>query len=340
MLSATTGEIRWQWDDFFDLQKSFFDIRHLHQYNSHLVFQEGRQFYHLDLSDGNMLQKEQRDYQASRMGGLDERYFVAGNFILNEKSFYEGAILTGNIVEQTSQLLISPEFTRDHAGASQEVGIVGSVVPIRDDNNDVLLAYDYSDPQEQGANTYIGLYNYSKKESIYDKAPLALGIDSYGSGVPIVYNNKIYRAPGRSIVCLDLYTGEKIWEKEFNEGFTFSGFIIEEGKVIANNEDTYLYALDPETGQQLWKEKSSGTSSPMSYLDGIIYFVGGGDGLLHAVEAESGKHLWRLHSPDLEENKGAWFKSDVRVIPSKKEDEKGKVLVSSYLSAFSYEAAQ
>ena len=340
MLSIATGEIRWQWDDFFDVQKRFFDIRHLHQYGSDFVFQEGRQFYHLDLSDGRMLQKEERDYQASRMGGLDERYFVAGNFILNKNDLYEGAIFTGTVVEQTNQLLISPEFTRDYAGAGQEVGIVGSAVPFKDENGDVLLAYDYSDPQERGANTYIGLYNYSKKEFIYDREPLVLDIESYGSGVPIIYNNRIYRAPGRSIVCLDLYTGEKVWEKVFDEGFTFSGFIIEEGRVLANNEDTYLYALDPETGRQLWKEKSSGTSSPMSYLNGVVYFVGGGDGLLHAVEVATGKHLWRLHSPDLEENKGAWFKSDVRVILSESEDEKGKVLVSSYLSAFCYEAAR
>ena len=339
MLSIATGEIRWQWDDFFDIQKNFFDIRHLQQYENHLVFQEGRQFYHLDLANGTALQKEEREYVADRMGGLGETYFVAGNFLLNQEGLYEGAVFDGSVIEQTNELLISPDFTRSHAGAGQEVGIVGSVVPFEEEDGDILLIYDYSDPKEQGANTYIGLFNYSKKVSIYDKKPLALDIASYGSGVPIIYDNKIYCAPGRSIICLDLYTGEKIWEKRFNEGFTFSGFIIEEDRVFANCEDTYLYALDPETGQQLWKEKSSGTSSPISYLSGILYFVGGGDGLLHAVEAGSGKHLWRLHSPDLEENEGAWFKSDVRVVPPK-ESEKGKVLVSSYLSAFCYEAAR
>ncbi len=78
----------------------------------------------------------------------------------------------------------------------------------------------------------------------------------------------------------------------------------------------------------------------MSYLDGIVYFVGGGDGLLHAVEVETGRHVWRLHSPDLEENNGAWFKGDIRVLSSFGEGTKGKVIVSSYLSAFCYEAAR
>ena len=274
------------------------------------------------------------------MGGLGENYFIAGNFLLNQEGLYEGAVFAGNIIEQTSKLLISPEFTGNHPGASQEVGVVGSVVPFKDKNDDILLVYDYSDTQEQGANTYMGLYNYSKQELIYDSKPLALGIDSYGSGVPIIYQYRVYYAPGRNIVCLDLYSGEEMWRKTFEEGFTFSGFILVEDKVIANNEDTYLYALDPRTGKELWKEKSSGTSSPMSYLNGVIYFVGGGDGLFHAVEVETGKHLWRLQSPDLEDSNGAWFKSDVRVVPPSEESKKGRVLVSSYLSAFSYEAAR
>ena len=68
--------------------------------------------------------------------------------------------------------------------------------------------------------------------------------------------------------------------------------------------------------------------------------MGGGDGLLHAVEVATGKHLWRLQSPDQKGNRGAFFKRDVRVVPAEGEGEKGKVLVSSYLSAFCYEAAR
>ena len=189
MLSTDNGEVRWQWDDFFEVQKNFFDIQHLHQYGSDFVFQEGRQFYHLDLSTGTTLQKKEQSYQVSRMSGLDDSYFMACNFILNKEGFYEGAILEGSVNKQVNHLLLRPEFTKDYAGASQEVGIVGSVVPFKDSDGDVLLTYDYSDPQEQGANTYVGLYNYSKQMSIYDKKPLALGIESYGSGVPIIYNN-------------------------------------------------------------------------------------------------------------------------------------------------------
>lgn len=340
MVSIATGEVLWQWNDFFDTQKKFFDIRYSHQYENHLIFQEGKQLYHLDLSNGTTLQKEEKEYRVARMAGIGTNYFIAGNFVLNKNGFYEGGVYVGDVIAQTSELLIKPKFTEKYPGASNEIGIVGSAVPFRVESNEILLTYDYSDRQSDGVNTYAGLYNYSKKEFLYDTKPLALGVNSYGSGVPIIYKDKVYYAPERAIVCLDLYSGKKLWEKEFPQGFTFSGFIVVDDKVIANNEDTYLYALDSQTGSQLWKEKSSGTSSPMAYLEGVVYFVGGGDGLLHAVEAETGKHLWRLQSPDLEINDGAWFKDEVKIVPPEEEGKKGKVLTSSYLSAFCYEAAR
>ncbi|NJN28126.1 MAG: PQQ-binding-like beta-propeller repeat protein [Cyclobacteriaceae bacterium] len=139
------------------------------------------------------------------------------------------------------------------------------------------------------------------------------------------------------MICINLTTGERIWSRSFKEGAPNS--IIADGILLSNNEDTYLYALDPDTGKELWKEKSSGTSSRMSYLNGVVYFTGGGDGLLHAVDVATGKHLWKLRSPDLDRNSGAWFKRRVSVIPGEN-GKRGKVITSSYLSAFCYEAAR
>ncbi|MGB3850169.1 MAG: PQQ-binding-like beta-propeller repeat protein [Tunicatimonas sp.] len=341
MLAIADGKVRWHYDDFFNIQQRFFDIRHQHQYENHFVFQEGKQYYHLDLADGSTIEKRRVDYGSSRMGGLENEYFLATGFLLNEQGTFDGAVFVGDVLTQSRELLIRPEFSGDHLSVNNEVGLVGSVIPHKDASGDIMLTYDYSEPiSDYLASTYIGLYNYSKGEHIYRRQPLALNVGSYASGNPIIYEDRLYRVPDKSLVCVDLYTGEKQWAVNFDQGFTFSGFIIAEDKVLANNEDTYLYALDPRTGRQLWRVKSSGTSSPMSYLNGVVYFVGGGDGLLHAVEVATGKHLWRLQSPDMRDNRGAFFKSDVRVVPAEGEGEKGKVLVSSYLSAFCYEAAR
>ncbi len=339
MLSSTSGKIIWVWKDFVDAQKRFVDIRNLHQHNNQLIFQERKNFYQLDLSTGATVRKETRDYHATRMDGLEEKYFTAGAFVPGVDGLYEGSIFVGDIVSNKIEKILTPEYNRNNPNVNNEVGIVGSVKPLKGKFGDILLSYDYSSSEENGVNTYAGLINLSTQQNLYSEKVLALGTDSYGSSIPVIYEDKVYFAPERTIVCLDLYTGEPVWRKEFTQGFTFSGFTIAENKVIANNEDTFLYALDPNTGQQIWKEQSSGTSSRMTYQDGVIYFTGGGDGLLHAVETATGKHLWRLASPDLSVNSGAWFKDVVRVIPSRA-GKKGQVLVSSYLSAFCYEAAR
>ena len=68
-------------------------------------------------------------------------------------------------------------------------------------------------------------------------------------------------------------------------------------------------------------------------MNGVIYFTGGGDGLLHAVDAKTGQHIWKKESPDLARNDGAWFFDSVTGAD-------GKIYVSSYLSLFCYKAAR
>lgn len=153
----------------------------------------------------------------------------------------------------------------------------------------------------------------------------------------LLYDTKLYYASGLGLPCFDVMTGEPIWSVPFREGFGFSGFIIADNKLIANCEDTYTYCLDPLTGRQLWKEKSSGTSTPISYLNGVVYFLGGGDGKLHAIDATTGKHLWRVKSPDEVVNSGAWFYG-VCVAVAGKDGSKGRVVATTGLNAYGYEA--
>lgn len=130
-----------------------------------------------------------------------------------------------------------------------------------------------------------------------------------------------------------------MWENSFNGNFLFSGFLIADNILVANCEDGYIYGLNPETGNQLWKEKSSGTSTRMHYQKGVVYYAGGGDRLLHAVEVQTGKHLWKLQSPDLKQDSRAFYNGMVAGSPGQGA-EKGKIFVNTGLHIYAYEAAQ
>ena len=130
---------------------------------------------------------------------------------------------------------------------------------------------------------------------------------------------------------------ELLTESTLDHGFGSSGFVIQDGKIFGNNDNRFTYCLDLETGRQIWKEESSGSASPISYLNGVLYFMGGGDGRLHAIDANTGKHLWRLRSPDVDKNSGAFFYGTCVAVPGQG-GKKGRVVATTGLNAYGYEA--
>jgi outer membrane protein assembly factor BamB len=156
---------------------------------------------------------------------------------------------------------------------------------------------------------------------------------------PAIYNNKFYANIGHELVCHDIATGNQVWKRQFEQDFMFSGFIIEENKIIANNEDLKLYCINPETGNNIWTGEGSGTSSRMSYLNGIVYFVGGGDGKLHAVDVSNGKTVWRLDASKFENLDASFGPNAVYAIPDEN-GKKGKVVALTGMYAYCFEAYQ
>jgi outer membrane protein assembly factor BamB len=63
--------------------------------------------------------------------------------------------------------------------------------------------------------------------------------------------------------------------------------------------------------------------------------VGGGDGLLHAVDANTGAHLYKFRCPDETVNSDFWWQRNVTVDVSAK-----RLYVASYGSLFCLEAVR
>jgi outer membrane protein assembly factor BamB len=120
----------------------------------------------------------------------------------------------------------------------------------------------------------------------------------------------------------------------------FSGFIIEDDKIIANNEDTHTYGISPENGSILWKTESSGTSGRISYLNGIAYFVGGSSGKLHAIDVSTGEHVWKIDASNLGEPSNSNFKTNAVYVFEAENGNPAKIIALSHLNAYSFEAYQ
>ncbi|NID13421.1 outer membrane protein assembly factor BamB family protein [Fibrivirga algicola] len=344
-LNSETGKVEWEWSDLMGLlnNPNYLDPISLDEddyylYQGKLVFHESTSTYCIDLNEGSTFWKHKVNLtRFPQAGGFNNLYFNSGKVYDSQadESLF-GAQVVGNTVEEK---LVTPTYDFNEVDANSSAkGRIWQVLSLEQDS-DVMLAILFSDPAKTGRRypTNMGLYNLSQKKWVYERATLNGSYPDSNVSWAKLYDGKVYHTSTRSMQCHDVMTGKEIWTVNFDQGFGSSGFIIQDGKIFGNNDNRFTYCLDPATGRQLWKEESSGSASPISYLNGVLYFMGGGDGRLHAIDAATGKHLWKLRSPDVDKNSGAYFYGTCVAVPGQG-GSKGRIVATTGLNAYGYEA--
>ncbi len=142
---------------------------------------------------------------------------------------------------------------------------------------------------------------------------------SYGafSSSPVVIEGVVYMQDLESNVqAIDLESGEVLWTKKYGDPTQGpNGISVGDGRVYGATA-TGAFALDQETGEELWVTKitrrQEGVDMPVGYQDGLVYistvptnvtstYPAGGVGTLFALDAKTGKQAWKFDTvpPDL-----------------------------------------
>ncbi|MCD4834302.1 MAG: PQQ-binding-like beta-propeller repeat protein [Bacteroidales bacterium] len=341
MINPDNGETIWQWNDIYNAPTERIMIDYPYINGNLLTYQEGACSYCINLENGATYWKFRRDKNFDiTINSYNSSYFTYSDITntdgYDEQIAYVGDIQTGDLTEFLSANLsggyVSP------ASVNGRVGSINEIIEVLSNNNLLLVCYAEPLP-EWCVNSFLGLYNTEIQEWVYERKLMAPPLWNTSVYWPQIYDNKVYASVGNNLVCHDLYTGEQIWRREFNNDFFFSGFIIEEDKIIANNENLTLYCLDLETGYDIWTGEGAGTSSHMSYLNGIVYFVGGSDSRFHAVDIETGQTVWRLDAEKLEGYDGM-FKTNAVYVILGENGNKGKIIALTHMYAYCFEAYQ
>ncbi len=342
-LNGIDGSKNWEWSDLLGLINDptyldpfYFGPNGSYIKDNKLFFYYSTSSYCLDLQTGITNWKHKvnlsRSIVASGVGDLTLCPAADYNNI-DDENIYIGGFKTG----QLEGILLKPLYTKvDKKTTLSRNGYVRGLEGIIQ-NKDTLISIAFTDPVDDitkntPKTSAIGLYNLSNRKWVYERVGTSQAI-----GFVISDGKYLYHTSLDGIGCTDILTGQPIWSNVLNQK-TFGGnMILQNSKIFVAAGDRNLYCLDANTGSIIWKEANTGTCSNLSYLNGILYYLGGGDGLLHAVDTATGKHLWKLKSPDLSTNSGAWFYGTCVAVPGK-DGKKGTVIATTGIHAYGYEA--
>jgi outer membrane protein assembly factor BamB len=141
---------------------------------------------------------------------------------------------------------------------------------------------------------------------------------------PIVSKGVVYSQDLESNVqAIDADSGEVLWTKKYESPDHGPNGVVVQGGTVFGATSTAAFALDQETGRQLWsvtliRNEQEGIDMAPGYHDGLVYvstvpvnvseFYGpGGVGILWALDAKTGKKVWSFDTVP----KGLWGRPDV-----------------------------
>jgi outer membrane protein assembly factor BamB len=135
----------------------------------------------------------------------------------------------------------------------------------------------------------------------------------YGSysASPIISGGAMFSQDlASNVQAINLKSGNVIWTKSFESPDQGPNGLVVAGGRVYGATATAAFALDEKTGQQLWsvtltRNEHEGIDMAPGYHNGIVYvstvpgnnekfYGGGGVGILWALEASTGKKLWRF----------------------------------------------
>jgi outer membrane protein assembly factor BamB len=147
---------------------------------------------------------------------------------------------------------------------------------------------------------------------VWEIERLAAAALDYGNSpraTPLIVDSKVIcQGAMGNLLCIDLLTGDVLWEKNFRDEFPVDaelpwGYcgspLLADGKLIVapGAPDASLIALDPSTGALLWKVAGlppSHGSLIVAELGGIQQVVGHDQKTLGGWDLSTGKRLWTI----------------------------------------------
>ena len=117
---------------------------------------------------------------------------------------------------------------------------------------------------------------------------------------PISKGGTIFTMDSQMVLTATSKSGSRLWSKDLTPPTEGSGqadgggLAIGGGMLFASTGYGDLWALEPKTGQKIWKQALLGTgNSQPAYSDGLVYLVSN-DATSWAIESKTGRIRWQI----------------------------------------------
>lgn len=324
------GEKLWEWSDHFSETYQHFSESSIKPiYNNIIAITIGGRNFAINLEEGRTVWKNRNENTTSRndLGNLSSRLFRTdicfpedcGEYVdrIMEGDFYTGSWWPIYEVRGADTLrpgLQLPTFYFEPDGDTVMVFNNTELDPFK------ILVY----PR-------LISYNKTKKELYYDILLDEPGTYNAVDWFPVIEGDRVYLAVNRQMMCVNLYTGERIWATQMSANILSSNFILVDDRIYANVEGLppMTYCFNAQNGNVIWTAESVGIGSHLYHYNGVLYYAGGT--VLRMVDADNGKLLASIRAPSSYKHSEDYFSGRMTLDP-----ETGYIYAVSQSTAYCY----
>ncbi len=342
-LDIKTGQEVWRWTDFSTIDHTAIinDSEYeINQKDNLWILEDSPYYYCIDLKTGTTVWKDKLDGQSGNsIQIVGNKYYT--KFAFQRDSILIPSLIEGDLYSSEIKVVVEPPINPIQFFISFFGTMSAPFVYEQDGETHAFLQFTENvDLYASQSFNYIASYNLNSNQFDFEKTRIGDTMSLPFSQRPVMYENVMIINPDEVLLGIDKITGKVIWErKDFkNNGDGLLTYQLYNETLFAVNElgsTGRVIALDPLTGRTIWEDLGRGNSvHSLHFLNDVLYFTSRGDGKLYAYDTENGELLWRLNSPDVEIFQGY---GGLRTVPGK-DGEKGKVIASTYLNAYCFEA--
>jgi len=112
---------------------------------------------------------------------------------------------------------------------------------------------------------------------------------------PLIVGNRVYIATYHAVYALDLNSGSLIWEVETGDEDAYTGAPAYDAGVIYTTGGKLLLALDAESGRELWRTEKDEQFLGLAVANGFVY-VGNWNKDFYAFDQVTGEERWKFQA--------------------------------------------